>query len=172
MNTELLYFIGLFLIPLAITFLAGYGKLQPGPFLGLGTAGGAFSSFLTYLLIDFESAAIQFGALILGGLLYVGTIGLFGEKFSYRSPMVLFSAIALFPFGLIIGQMPLLTSALWTYGALTGAGIAFALLLALARKNMIGSKSKLSKPRFIMVVPVLVGISIGFLISFSAIYSS
>lgn len=161
------YLIGLFLIPLTIIFFAGYGKLQPGPFLGFGVAGGALSSFLTYLLLDFTSSAIQFGALALGGLLYVGMIGIFGGKFSYRSPMVLFSAVALFPWGFIINQGSALSVALWTYVVLVLLSIVFALLLALARRGVVTSKSKKAKPRFILVVPVIIGLLFAALQTFS-----
>lgn len=165
----LVYLIGLFLIPLTITFFAGYGRLQPGPFLGFGVAGGALSSFFTYLLLDFNSAAIQFGALALGGLLYVGTIGLFGGKFSYRSPMVLFAAVALFPWGFIFSQGSTLLAALWTYVSLVLVSVVFALLLALARKGVVASKSKPAKPRFILVVPVLAGLAFAALLTFSGL---
>lgn len=169
MTTPLVYLIGLFLIPLTITFFAGYGRLQPGPFLGFGVAGGALSSFFTYLLVDFASAAIQFGALAVGGLLYVGTIGLFGGKFSYRSPMVLFSATALFPWGLIISQGSVLSAALWTYVGLVVVSVVFALLLALARRGVVAAKGKTAKPRFILVVPVILGTLMAALLTFTAL---
>lgn len=165
----LVYLLGLFLIPLTIIVFGGYGRLQPGPFLGFGVAGGALSSFFTYLLVDFTSAAIQFGALALGGLLYVGTIGLFGGKFSYRSPMVLFAAVALFPWGLIISQGSTLSAALWTYVSLLLVSVVFALLLALARRGVVVTKTKSAKPRFILVVPVIAGLLFAALLTFNGL---
>lgn len=103
----------------------------------------------------------------MGGLLYVGAIGLFGGKFSYRSPMVLFSAVALFPWGFIISEGGALSAALWTYIGLVVASVVFALLLALARRGVVATKSKTAKPRFILVVPVIIGTLMAALFTFS-----
>jgi len=156
MTTPNLMLYGLLLIPFLGTLLAGYARFRVGPFFGLIMAAGATSVLLSYLLLDFRAAAIQFGALGLGALLFLLGIGLFGERFSYRSPMLLLSAISLFPLGLIIELNNM--TALITYGSLLALNFLFALLLAYIRRNALTGRKGREKPkdRYFLTIPTIV----------------
>jgi len=147
---------GLLVIPFLGTLAAGYAKLRVGPFLGLTSALGAVSVFLSYILLDFSSAMVQFGVLALGAFLFFLTIGLLGERVSYRSPMLLLAAVSLFPLGLVLASGTLL--ALLFYGILIVASILFALLLTYIRRNSLTGRKGREKPknRFMLTIPTIV----------------
>jgi len=158
MTAQLAYILALFAIPLVALAFAGYGKLKVKAFLGVSLFLGALSLLLSYLTVDLTAALWQLGALAVGSLLFVVSIGFFGERFSYRSPMALLAAVGLFPWGVLI--FPEGYTALIVYGSLLAVNILFAFLLSNARKNSIqrrSTKAEASKPadRFIMVVPAM-----------------
>ncbi len=149
------YAYGLLLIPFLGVILAGYGKLRVGPFFGITVAAGAISVLLTYLLFDLGSALIQLGALAVGSLLFLLSIGVFGEKFSYRSPMLLLAALALLPVGLMVSSNyygPLIA-----FGVLMGLNLIFALLLVWIRRNAtVDRKGRpKAKNRYLLTVPTI-----------------
>jgi len=156
MNAADLMLYGLLVIPFLGTLAAGYAKLRVGPFLGLTAALGAVSVFLSYIFLNFSAAMIQFGALALGIFLFFLTIGLLGERVSYRSPMLLLASVALFPLGLILAGGT--TLALLLYGILIVANILFALLLTYIRRNSLTGRKGREKPknRFMLTIPTIV----------------
>lgn len=156
MVTDDLLVYGLLLIPFLGTLLAGYAKLRVGPFFGITVAAGAASVLFSYLLLDLSAALIQLGALGLGSLLFLLTIGIFGEKFTYRSPMLLLASVGLFPLGLILGADYI--AVLIVFGILLVANILFALLLVSLRKNAFKQKKEEDRPkqRFLLTIPAVV----------------
>lgn len=152
MATADLYLYGLLLIPLIGTLVAGYAKLRVGPFFGITVALGAISVLLSYYLLDLAAALMQLGALGAGALLFLLGIGIFGERFSYRSPMLLLSSVGLFPVGLILGSGYI--DPLVVHGVLLGCNLLFALLLVYLRRNMVVQKGKnRSKQRYLLAIP-------------------
>ena len=158
MATADLLVYGLILIPLVGTILAGYGKFKVGPFFGLIVATGAVSVLLSYLLLDLFAALIQLGALALGAVIFLALIGIFGEKFSYRSPMLLLAAVALFPLGLVLGTG--YTAPLFAFGIILGLNMIFALLLSRLRRNSLtGRKGKpKAQDRYLLTSPTVVAV--------------
>lgn len=156
MATADLLVYGLILIPFLGTLIAGYAKLRVGPFFGLTVAAGAISVLLSYLLLDLTAALIQLGALALGSLLFLGAIGFLGERFSYRSPMLLLGSVALFPLGLVLGSG--YTAPLFLFSILLGLNLIFALLLAQLRKNTLTNRKgqPRAKDRYLLTIPAIV----------------
>lgn len=156
MATADLLIYGLLLIPFIGTLIAGYAKLKVGPFFGITVALGAVATLLSYLLLDLSAALWQLGALALGSLLFLLSIGIFGERFSYRAPMLLLSAVALFPLGLVL--VTGFTDALVIYSILLGANFLFALLLTYLRRNNIQDRKgrPKAKDRYFLTIPTVV----------------
>lgn len=165
MTTAELLVYGLLLIPFAGTLIAGYAKLRVGPFLGITVALGALSALLSYLLLYFQAALLQFAALGVGVLLFFVAIGIFGERFSYRSPMLLLGSVALFPIGLVFSAGD--TWILMVYGGVLLLNFLFALLLAYLRRNSLTGRKGREKPkdRFLLTIPTILGtVVVGLLI--------
>lgn len=156
MATADLLVYGLLLIPFIGTLLAGYAKLRVGPFFGITVALGAAATLLSYLLLDLTAALWQLAALGIGALLFLAAVGIFGERFSYRAPMLLLSAIALFPLGLILGTG--FADPLLVYGILLGANLLFAILLTYLRRNNIQDRKgrPKAKDRYLLTIPTVV----------------
>lgn len=156
MATADLLVYGLLLIPFIGTLIAGYAKLKVGPFFGITVALGATATLLSYLLLDLTAALWQLAALGIGALLFLASIGIFGERFSYRAPMLLLSAVGLFPLGLILGAGYL--DPLVAYGILLGANLLFALLLTYLRRNNIQDRKgrPKAKDRYLLTIPTVV----------------
>lgn len=156
MATADLLVYGLLLIPFVGTLIAGYTKLKVGPFFGIVMAGGAISTLLSYLLYDLVAALIQLGALALGAFLFLAAVGIFGERFSYRSPMLLLAAVALFPLGLVLRSGYI--APLIGYCIVLVASFLFALLLAQLRKNSFARKKDTERPkgRYMLTIPTVV----------------
>lgn len=170
MDTADLSLYGLILIPFIGTLVAGYARLKVGPFFGLVVAGGAVSVLLSYLLIDFSAALIQLGSLALGAILFLLAIGLFGERFTYRSPMTLLAAVGLFPLGLVLVSGYL--TPLFLYAILLGLNVIFAILLGRMRRNSLKSRkgTPTAKGRYFLTIPAIMStvvVSLMILNSFS-----
>lgn len=156
MATQDLLVYGLLLIPFLGTLFAGYGRLRVGPFFGVIVATSAASILLSYLLLDLTAALIQLGALAIGSLLFFLAIGIFGEKFSYRSPQLILATVALFPLGLVLGTG--FIDPLLVYGILLGANLLFAMLIAYLRRNTFATNKGKERPktRYFLTIPAVV----------------
>jgi len=156
MATADLLVYGLILIPFIGTLIAGYARLKVGPFFGITVAAGAVSVLLSYMLLDLTAALIQLGMLALGAVIFLALIGLLGERYSYRSPMLILASVGLFPLGLILGSGYL--NPLFLFGILLGLNMIFAILLGRLRKNSLTTKSgkPRAKDRYLLTVPAIV----------------
>jgi len=165
MTTAEILVYGLLLIPFAGTLIAGYAKLRVGPFLGITVALGAASAFMSYILLDFQAALLQFAAVGVGALLFFTAIGILGERFTYRSPMLLLAAVALFPLGLVLSVGEPI--ALIVYGIILVLNFLFAIFLAYLRRNSLTGRKGKEKPkdRFLLTIPTIVAtVVVGLLI--------
>lgn len=155
MDSSEIYAYGILLIPFIGAIIAGYARLRVGPFFGITVAAGAVSVLLSYLVMDLGAALIQLGALALGSVLFLLSIGLFGERFSYRSPMLLLASVGLFPLGLVISSG--YTAPLIAFGVVMGLNLIFALLLMRFRKNTtVDRKGRpKAKDRYLLTVPTI-----------------
>jgi len=156
MATADLLIYGLLLIPFVGVLIAGYGRMKVGPFFGIIVALGAGSLFLSYLLFDLATALFQLGALALGAAIFLLALGLLGDRFSYRSPMLLLASVALFPLGLLLSTGYL--APLIVHGSLLVANIGFALLLGYLRRNTLRTRKGQDKPkdRYLLTLPAVV----------------
>lgn len=164
MNAELLIY-GLILIPFIGTIVAGYARLRVGPFFGITLALGAISIFLSYLLLDLQAALLQLAALGIGTILFLALVGIFGERFSYRSPQLVLASVGLFPLGFLLGVNYL--APLATFGILFGLNLLFATLLAYLRRNNIADRKgrPRAKSRYILTVPaILTSLVVGLMV--------
>lgn len=164
MNAELLVY-GLILIPFIGTAIAGYAKLRVGPFFGITLALGAASIFLSYLLLDLQAALLQLAALAVGALLFLALVGVFGDRFSYRSPQLVLASVGLFPLGFLLGVG--YVAPLATFGVLFGLNFLFATLIAYLRRNNVADRKgrPRAKSRYILTVPaILTALVVGLMV--------
>lgn len=148
-------------LPFLGTAYVGYGKTKVASFFGATIFLGAISVLFTYLVFNLQAALTQLAALGAGTALFLIAVQLLGDRFTYRSPLLLMSSVGLLPVGLLWSYSYVLAP-LIAFGSIMVLNIGFALLLAQLRKNALGRNKKkdqeLSKPRYVLTAPTLVAV--------------
>lgn len=148
-------------LPLLGTVYTGYGKTKVASFFGANVFLGAISVLFTYLVFNLQAALVQLSTLAVGALFFFVAVQILGDKFTYRSPLLLMSSIGLLPVGLL-WSYSYLSAPLIAFGIIMVLNVGFALLLVQLRKNALGNSKKkdgeVQKPRYVLTAPTLVAV--------------